>query len=78
MHNYRCPSFRHCPRLSTPPVPRMYQWRFQDLTLGGGGVEKTTESVNDYGVSPILACFGSISIKIMLKMYRERSERKKK
>jgi len=46
------------------------------LKRGGGGGSKIIESVNVWSISPILACFGPISIKIMLKMYRERSERK--
>ena len=60
------------------------QWRIQDLTLGvhfvnGGGEEevwKIIESVNFWNKSPILACFDPISNNIMLKMYRERNERK--
>jgi len=37
---------------------------------GGGGVEKITESVNGYTL-------GSISVNIILKLYREQSEQKK-
>ena len=58
-----------------------WQWRFQDLTLGGGGGgegggREIIESVNIWSKSPILACFGPISFKSMLKIYREWSERK--
>jgi len=38
------------------------------LCQRGGGREKH-ERVNSWSISRILACFGSISIKIMLKMY---------
>jgi len=47
-----------------------------DFVNGGGGVEKIIKSVNGLTISHILACFGPISFKSMLKMYRERSERK--
>ena len=58
------------------------QWRFQDLTLGGGrglcqrggGI---IESVDGWSKKSFLACFWHISITIMLKMNRERSERRK-
>jgi len=64
----------------------LQQWRIQDLTLGGGvdfvkgggGSRKIIESVNIWLISPILAWFCPTSIKIMLIMYREQSERKKR
>ena len=47
-----------------------------DFVNGGGG-RKIIESVNIKSISPILACFGFISFTIMLKMFRERSSRKR-
>jgi len=50
--------------------------------LGGGGVDFVNgggiEKVLKVEVKVILACFGYISIKIMLKINLERSERRKK
>ena len=46
-----------------------------DFVKGGRGVTKIIESVNILSISHILACFDTISIKIMLKMYREASKK---